>query len=60
MKKLHETLRAGVNLHSRLVMPPMVTEASTEGEISEQTLAYYKKMAANKHFDLFIIEHNYV
>lgn len=60
MRKIHETVHIGVDIHSRLVMPPMVTEASTEGEISEQTLAYYKKMAANKHFDLFIIEHSYV
>ena len=60
MKKLHETVHVGVDIHSRLVMPPMVTEASTEGQISEKTLAYYKKMAANKQFDLFIIEHSYV
>ena len=60
MKKIHETLRVGVDIHSRLVMPPMVTEASVGGEISEKTLAYYKKMAANKQFDLFIIEHSYI
>lgn len=60
MKKLHETVHVGVDIHSRLVMPPMVTEASVGGEISEKTLAYYKKMAANKQFDLFIIEHSYV
>ena len=60
MKSLHETVHVGVDIHSRLVMPPMVTEASVGGEISEKTLAYYKKMVANKQFDLFIIEHSYV
>ncbi|MFR6436996.1 MAG: NADH:flavin oxidoreductase [Peptoniphilaceae bacterium] len=60
MRKIHETVHVGVDIHSRLVMPPMVTEASIGGEISEKTLAYYKKMAANKQFDLFIIEHSYV
>lgn len=60
MKKLHETLRAGVDLRSRLVMPPMASEASVCGEIGEKSLAYYKKMAANEHFGLFILEHNYV
>lgn len=60
MRKIHETVHVGVDIHSRLVMPPMVTEASVGGEISEKTLAYYKKMAANKQFDLFIIEHSYV
>ena len=60
MRKIHETVHVGVDIHSRLVMPPMVTEASVGGEISEKTLAYYKKMAANKQFDLFIIEHSYI
>lgn len=60
MKKLHETLRVGVELRSRLVMPPMASEASVGGEIGEKSLAYYKKMAANEHFGLFILEHNYV
>lgn len=60
MRTLKDALNVGVAIHSRLVMPPMVTEASVGGEISETTLAYYKKMAANKHFDLFIIEHSYV
>ena len=60
MKKIHETLRAGVDLRSRLVMPPMASEASVGGEIGEKSLAYYKKMAANEHFGLFILEHNYV
>lgn len=60
MRKIHETVHVGVDIHSRLVMPPMATEASVGGEISEKTLAYYKKMAANKQFDLFIIEHSYV
>lgn len=60
MRKIHETVHVGVDIHSRLVMPPMVTEASIGGEISEKTLANYKKMAANKQFDLFIIEHSYI
>ena len=60
MRKIHETVHVGVDIHSRLVMPPMVTEASVGGEISEKTLDHYKKMAANKQFDLFIIEHSYV
>ena len=60
MRKLKDTLHVGVDIHSRLAMPPMVTEAADEGEITEKTLAYYKKMAANKQFDLFIIEHSYI
>lgn len=60
MRKIHETVHVGADIHSRLVMPPMVTEASVGGEISEKNLDYYKKMAANKQFDLFIIEHSYV
>ena len=60
MRKLKDTLHVGVDIHSRLVMPPMVTEAADEGEITEKTLAYYKKMAANRQFDLFIIEHSYI
>ena len=60
MKKIHETLRVGVDLRSRLVMPPMASEASVGGKIGEKSLAYYKKMAANEHFGLFILEHNYV
>ena len=60
MRKIHETVHVGVDIHSRLVMPPMASEASAGGEIGEKTLAYYKKMAANKQFDLFIIEHSYV
>lgn len=60
MRKLKDTLHVGVDIHSRLVMPPMVTEAADEGEITEKTLAYYKKMVANRQFDLFIIEHSYI
>ena len=60
MRKLKDTLHVGVDIHSRLVMPPMVTEAADGGEITEKTLAYYKKMAANRQFDLFIIEHSYI
>ncbi len=60
MKKIHEAVDGGVQLPTRLVMPPMATEASRDGKVGENTMAYYRKMAANKHFGLFIIEHNYV
>ena len=43
---LHETLKVGsIVLKNRLVMPPMATEKSAKGQVTDGLIAYYGDMA---------------
>ena len=43
---LHEALKVGsIVLKNRLVMPPMATEKSAKGQVTDGLIAYYGDMA---------------
>lgn len=51
----------GLEISSRLVMPPMATEkAGDSGEVSDALCAYYEKKAKGGHIGLIIMEHSCV
>ncbi len=50
----------GMTLPTRLVMPPMATEAGEHGLVSEGLIDYYVARAQNEHVGLIITEHQYV
>lgn len=62
MPHLLEPLQAGaLNLHNRLVMPPMATsKAEEDGKVSPDILNYYKEKSAGGHIGLIIIEHSFI
>lgn len=62
MTKLLQPLRAGaLELHNRLVLPPMATaKAEADGRVSEGVLNYYAEKSAGGHIGLIIIEHSFV
>lgn len=47
-------------LSSPYVMPPMATEGTETGEVTEGMIRYYEKMVKNPNFGLFILEHSFV
>lgn len=47
-------------LSSPYVMPPMATEGTETGEVTEGMIRYYEKMVKNPNFGLFILEHAFV
>lgn len=60
-KLLHEPLKVGsITLASRLVMPPMATEKSDGGKVTEGLCAYYDEKTHGGFLGLVITEHNYV
>ena len=57
---LHETLKVGsIVLKNRLVMPPMATEKSAKGQVTDGLIAYYGDMARSGP-GLIIQEHSFV
>ena len=50
----------GRPLSSSYVMPPMATEGTETGEVTEAMIRYYEKMVKNPNFGLFILEHAFV
>ena len=62
MAYLLEPLKAGrLELHNRLVMPPMATEKSAAGgKVSPGLLEYYDDKSRGGYISLIIIEHSYV
>ena len=57
---LHETLNVGsLVLKNRLVLPPMATEKSAKGQVTDGLVAYYDDMARSGP-GLIIQEHSFV
>lgn len=57
---LHETLKVGsIVLKNRLIMPPMATEKSAKGQVTDGLIAYYGDMARSGP-GLIIQEHSFV
>lgn len=57
---LHETLNVGsLVLKNRLVLPPMATEKSAKGQVTDGLVAYYGDMARSGP-GLIIQEHSFV
>ena len=58
---LKETIRVGnLELKNRLVMPPMATEKSANGEVTDALVAYYDEMTRGGYLGLVIQEHSYI
>ena len=49
-----------IHLGTRIVLPPMATEKSDEGRVTENLCRYYKDRAANPLIGLIITEHMYI
>lgn len=50
-----------INLHNRLIMPPMATsKAEEDGSINQEILDYYDEKSRGGYVSLFIIEHAFV
>jgi NADPH2 dehydrogenase len=49
-----------LHLRNRLVMPPMATEQSADGQVTEALLSYYKEKSKGGWLGLVITEHAYV
>lgn len=50
-----------LTLKNRLIMPPMATHCATEeGQITQQTLDYYKEKSQGGYLSMIITEHSYV
>ena len=61
MKKYEESIRIGsLRLDNRLVMPPMATEASKDGKVTDSLIAYYLERAGKSGVSLIITEHSYI
>lgn len=62
MAYLLQPLKTGrLELHNRLVMPPMATEKSAAGgKVSPGLLEYYNEKSMGGYISLIIIEHSYV
>ena len=62
MAYLLQPLKTGrLELHNRLVMPPMATEkAAAGGKVSPGLLEYYNEKSMGGYISLIIIEHSYV
>jgi NADPH2 dehydrogenase len=62
MSNILKPLDIGIlNLHNRLVMPPMATaKAKDNGEVSEDILSYYDEKSKGGNISLIIIEHSYI
>ncbi len=54
-------LKAGpLELHNRLVMPPMATEKSKKGKVSQDFIDYYAEKTDGGFIGLVIVEHSYI
>lgn len=50
----------GLTLANRLVMPPMATYKTADGNVSEELLKYYEEKSRGGYIGLIIMEHSYV
>ena len=58
---LSDPIQAGnLTLKNRLVMPPMATEKSAGGAVSDALVRYYAEMSQGGYLGLIILEHCYV
>ena len=60
MRNKHELYSNKLQLHSRIVMPPMATETSDHGKVTEALCEFYRLRAENPLIGLIITEHMYV
>lgn len=59
--KLKEPLEInGLELRNRLVMPPMATERSSGGRVTDSLVAYYSEMTRGGYLGLVEQEHSYI
>lgn len=49
-----------VEIHNRLVMPPMATSQADHGEVTPSLLNYYSEKTAGGYIGLVITEHSYI
>lgn len=49
-----------IELSSRLVMPPMATSKSVDGEVNQELCDYYNEKSAGNYIGLIITEHSYI
>ena len=49
-----------LNLHARIVVPPMATQSTEEGIPKETTLSHYENFARNPLVGLIITEHSFI
>lgn len=58
---LKKTVKVGaIELKNRLVMPPMATEKSLNGEVTDALVGYYDEMTKGGYLGLVIQEHSYI
>ena len=58
---MKEPIQAGkLLLPNRLVMPPMATEKSSDGKVTDALCAYYRDRAEGAAIGLIITEHCYI
>lgn len=60
MEFVNRSLDVGVEVPTRLVMPPMASEGSEDGCVGASSIEFYERCSANPHFGLYIVEHNYI
>lgn len=60
-ENLHNEIKVGsIILKNRLVMPPMATEKSSKGQVTEGLVDYYNEKTSGGYIGLVIQEHSYV
>ncbi len=60
-ENLHNTVAVGeVILNNRLVMPPMATEKSANGQVTQGLVDYYREKTQGGYLGLVIQEHSYI
>ena len=61
VKYLNEKLAIGkTEIKNRLVMPPMATEKSEQGRVTDALCSYYDEMTNGGYIGLVILEHSFV
>lgn len=50
----------GMELSGRIILPPMMTSASEDGDVTEEICQYYAERAKNNEIALMITEHCYI
>ena len=60
-ENLHKEIRIGsLALNNRLVMPPMATEKTDNGEVTQGLIDYYNEKTRGGYLGLVIQEHSYI
>lgn len=61
MTTINDSIQVGsLTLHNRLILPPMATEKSENGVVTEELCQYYSERAQGGHIALITTEHNYI